>query len=88
MVTTNTFFTWAVGPRTNLQCRRQGVYGEFTPRAVGGGITGGGVPRAKDNTETYIQNSHYKTAAHLQKPIQYLDPKHAPQIHNARPPHS
>ena len=38
--------------------------------------------------ETYIQNSHYKTAAHLQTPKRYPDPKRAPQIHNARPPHS
>ena len=38
--------------------------------------------------ETYIQNSHCKTAARLQKPAQYLDPMHVPQIHNAQPRHS
>jgi len=33
------------GPSShNPSCRRPGVYGEFTPRAVGGGHTGGAAP--------------------------------------------
>ena len=33
------------GPSSrNTLCRRPGVYGEFTPRAVGGGHTGGAAP--------------------------------------------